>query len=300
MDNKGLLSSFGACFIWGFFPIYWKLLNHVPALQLLGHRIAWSFILLVIIVPAIGNHQEWQRVLGDRKVMKTYATAALLIGLNWFIYVWAVNAGHIIDASLGYFINPLFTVFLGVLFFKERLRPLQWIAIGLAASGVAYLTIMHGRLPWIGLSLTLTFGLYGLAKKIATLHPLRGLTLETGFLFLPAVLFLIYQNVLGQGAFLHTGTRADLLMAGAGLVTTIPLLLFSYAAQRIPLSIAGLMHFITPTCQLLIGVIIYHESFDITRATGFGIVWIGLLVFIGESLWRHKTPATQLFSEFEG
>lgn len=300
MDKKGLACSFGACLIWGFFPIYWKLIKHVPALQLLGHRVAWSFILLAIIVPALGNHQEWKRVLRDRSVMKTYLTAALLIGLNWFIYVWAVNAGHIIEASLGYFINPLFTVLLGVLFFKERLRPFQWVAIGLAAAGVAYLTIMHGRLPWIGLSLTFTFGLYGLVKKIATLHPLRGLTLETGFLFLPAVFFLISQNALGQGAFLHTGIRADLLLAGAGLVTTIPLLMFSYAAQRIPLSIAGLMHFITPTCQLLIGVLIYQESFNATRAIGFGIVWIGLFVFIVESLWYHNSSSAQLFSEFEG
>jgi chloramphenicol-sensitive protein RarD len=300
MNKKGIAYSSVAYLIWGFFPIYWKLIKHVPALQLLGHRIAWSFILLGIMILAAGKYRELKVLVSDRKVIQTYAIAAVLIGLNWFLYVWSVNAGYIVEASLGYFINPLFSVLLGVLFLKERLRPFQWAAIGLAASGVAYLTLMYGRLPWIALSLAFTFGSYGLVKKIAPLRALHGLVLETGFLFLPALFFLIYQNALGRGAFLHTGTASDLLMAGAGLVTTVPLLLFSWAAQRIPLTLIGLLHYITPTCQLLIGVLIYQESFNATRATGFGIVWLGLLVFIMESLWHHNSSNAQLFSEFEG
>jgi chloramphenicol-sensitive protein RarD len=300
MNQKGILYSFGACFIWGFFPIYWKLIKHVPALQLLGHRIAWSFIFLMMMVPALGKLKELKGLVSDRKVIQTYFTAAVLIGLNWFLYVWAVNAGHIVEASLGYFINPLFSVLLGVVFFKERLSLFQWFAIGLAAAGVAYLTFMYGRLPWIGLGLMFTFGLYGLVKKVAPLPSLEGLTLETGFLFFPAVFFLTYQNIIGQGAFLHTGTMADWLMAGAGLVTTVPLLMFSYAAQRIPLSIAGLMHFITPTCQLLIGVLLYREPFSTVRATGFIIIWIGLLIFVIESLRLHRSTALQYLSEADG
>jgi chloramphenicol-sensitive protein RarD len=300
MNKKGIAYSSAAYLIWGFFPIYWKLIKHVPALQLLGHRIVWSFILLGIMFLASRKYQELRALVTGRKAIQIYAIAAILIGLNWFLYVWSVNAGYIVEASLGYFINPLFSVLLGVLFLKERLRPFQWVAIGLAASGVIYLTFMYGRLPWIALSLAFTFGSYGLVKKIAPLPALHGLVLETGFLFLPALFFLIHQNAGGQGAFLHTGTASDLLMAGAGLVTTVPLLLFSWAAQRIPLTMVGLLHYITPTCQLLIGVLIYQESFNTTRAIGFGIVWLGLLVFMMESLWRHNSSTPRFFSEFEG
>ena len=295
--NKGIAYSFGAYFIWGFFPIYWKLIKHVPALQLLGHRIAWSFIILAILILASGKWTELRSLASNRKTLQIYLAAAILVGLNWFIYVWSVNAGHIVDASLGYFINPLLSVLLGVLFLKERLRSLQWIAVGLAAAGVVSLTIVFGRLPWIALSLACTFGFYGLVKKIAPLSPLHGLTLETGFLFVPALSFLIYQDFAGRGAFLHTGTGADLLMAGAGLVTTIPLLLFASAAQRIPLTMIGMVHYITPICQLLIGVLIYKESFTPARAIGFGIVWLSLIIFGIESLWFHRSLATKPIPE---
>lgn len=292
-----MVYAFGAYFIWGFFPIYWKLIKHVPALQLLGHRIAWSFILLILLMLTSGKWRDLKTLTSDRKVLSIYLAAAILVGLNWFFYVWSVNAGYIVEASLGYFINPLLSVLLGVLFLKERLRPFQWLAAALATAGVVYLTIMYGRLPWIALSLAFTFGFYGLMKKIAPLPPLHGLLLETGFLFLPAVLFLFYQDILGRGAFLHTGIGSDLLMAGAGLVTTIPLLMFASAAQRIPLSMIGIMHYITPTCQLLIGVLIYKESFSPIRAIGFGIVWIGLIIFGVESVWHHRSPAIKPLPE---
>jgi chloramphenicol-sensitive protein RarD len=293
MDKKGIAYAIGAYFLWGLVPIYWKLIKHVPALQLLGHRITWSFVLLMAALLAYRKWPQLRILISDRKALRIYPVAAILVGLNWFIYVWSVNAGFIVEASLGYFINPLLSVLLGVLFLRERLRPFQWISVGLAAAGVAYLTLTYGRLPWIALSLAFTFGLYGLVKKISPFGPLEGLTLETGILFVPALLFLIYQDALGHGAFLHTGVRSDILMAGAGFITTIPLLLFASAAQRIPLTIIGIIHYITPTCQLLIGVLVFGEAFGVVRALGFGIVWVGLILFIMESIWFHKMLPTK-------
>jgi chloramphenicol-sensitive protein RarD len=285
MDRKGIAYAFGAYLIWGMFPIYWKLLKHVPAPQLLGHRIVWSFVLLtLLLLLGVRELPELRSTASGRHVLLIYFVAATLVGLNWFLYVWSVNAGYIVEASLGYFINPLLSVLLGVVFLHEGLRFLQWTAVVLAAMGVIYLTIVYGRLPWIALGLAFTFGFYALVKKTAPLAPLHGLTLETGILFLPAVLFLVYQDRLGLGAFLHGTAASDLLMAGAGVVTTVPLLLFASAARRIPLTIIGIMQYITPTCQFLIGVLVYRETFSSTQALGFGIVWTGLAVFGLEGL----------------
>jgi len=297
MHKEGLLYAFGAYFIWGLVPVYWKLIKHVPASQLLGHRIAWSFVLLAIVLSAARKWPELRALASDRKILRLYLISAVLVGGNWFIYVWSVNAGFILEASLGYFINPLLSVLLGVIFLRERLRPPQWIAVGLAALGVGYLAVAYGRLPWIALGLAFTFGFYGLVKKIAPLSPLNGLTLETGILFVPAVFFLAYQEKLGQGAFLHTGLGSDLLMAGAGLITTIPLLMFAAAANRIPLTTIGLMHYITPTCQFLLGVLVYGEAFRATSALGFGIVWTGLIVFAAESIVNRNRSQASDFPE---
>ena len=289
MDRKGIFYAAGAYLIWGFFPIYWKWLKHVPAIQLLGHRIAWSFILLAVILFACRNLSALRALASERKVQRIYFVAALLVGANWFIYVWSVNAGYIVEASLGYFINPLLSVLLGVVFLREHLRRFQWISVGLAAAGVAYLTIAYGRPPWISLGLAFTFGFYGLVKKTAPLNALHGLTLETGILFIPAVLFLSYQDWLGQGAFLHTGAVSDLLMVGAGVITTVPLLMFASAARRIPLTVIGIMHYITPTCQFLLGVLVYGEAFSSTQAFGFGIIWVALILFAVEGFVSYRT-----------
>lgn len=287
MSNKGVLHAFGAYFIWGLVPIYWKLLKHVPASQLIGHRIVWSFILLALILLLGRKWTEMRSCVSHRKTIYIYSVAAVLCGFNWFIYVWGVTAGYIVECSLGYFINPLFSVLLGVLFLRERLRPFQWVSIGLAGAGVAYLTVIYGRLPWIALSLAFTFGLYGLVKKKAPLNSLNGLALETGILFLPGLAFLLYVDRSGTAAFLHTGLVPDLLMVGAGLITTIPLLFFASAAQRIPLTTIGIMHYITPTLQLLLGVLVYKEAFSANQALGFGVVWIGLIIFCAESFFSR-------------
>ncbi|HET9907333.1 MAG TPA: EamA family transporter RarD, partial [Anaerolineales bacterium] len=273
--NKGILNGIGAYALWGFFPIYWKLLHHVPALQLLGHRILWSFLLLFGVIFATKQLDEFRATLNMR-TFGIYFIAALLIGVNWLTYVWAVNAGYIIETSLGYFINPLFSVLMGVVFLGERLRFGQWIPVILAAIGVGYLTFAYGQLPWIALLLAFSFGFYGLVKKLAPLGSLQGLTLETGILFLPALIYLGFVQSNDSAAFLHSGITSDFLMVGAGLVTTVPLLMFASAAKQIPLSMIGVLQYLAPTIQFLIGIFIYKEAFDQSRLIGFSIVWLAL------------------------
>lgn len=285
--------------LWGVFPVYWKMLQDVPALQLLGHRIAWSFITLLIVILITRQGRLLLAKLTHR-VLLIYLIAGLLIGVNWLTYVWAVNAGFIVETSLGYFINPLLSVLLGVVILQERLRPWQWLPIGLATLGVTYLTYTYGSLPWIALTLAFTFAIYGLVKKIAPLGALYGLTLETGFLFLPALLYLGYSEWADSAAFLHHGFRTDFLLIGAGLVTTVPLLLFASAAQRIPLTLIGLMQYISPTMQFLLGVLVYGEPFPAERAIGFGLVWAGLIIFWLENFISRSHPRLEPLPEMGG
>jgi chloramphenicol-sensitive protein RarD len=297
--NKGILYGIAAYAFWGFFPIYWKLLQHVPALQLLGHRIGWSFLILAAVVLVTKQWTEFRAALNGR-TLRIYFIAAVLIAVNWLTYVWAVNAGFIVETSLGYFINPLLSVLMGVIFLREQLRPAQWIPVGLAAVGVIYLTVIYGRLPWIALVLAFTFGFYGLVKKIAPLGSLYGLTLETGILFLPALVYLGFAEMSSAGAFLHAGPASDLLMIGAGVVTTIPLLMFASAARRIPLSVVGILQYIAPTLQFLLGVLVYQEPFDQSRLIGFGIVWAALIIFWIENYLYHRAPVEPLAELGEG
>ena len=297
--NKGILYGIGAYVAWGFFPIYWKMLHHVPAIQLIGHRIIWSFLLLIVVILFTKQWTDFRKTV-NAKVLRLYTLAALLIGVNWFLYVWAVNANFIVETSLGYFINPLLSVLMGVIFFKERLRFAQWIPVLLAAIGVTYLTFVYGRLPYIALSLALSFGLYGLVKKLSPLGSLYGLTIETGILFIPAFGYLIFMQVNNTAAFLNTGIISDLLMIGAGLVTTIPLLMFASAARSIPLWVVGLLQYIAPTLQFLIGVFIYKEPFSHNQLIGFGIVWAALLVFLVENYLANRTPVEPIPEMGEG
>ena len=291
--NKGMRYAIGAYISWGVLPIYWKWLHHVPALQLISHRILWSFFALVVFILLTHQWKKFRQAVSTPRVLRVYSAAALLIGINWLTYVWAVNAGHIVETSLGYFINPLLSVSLGVIFLHEHLRPRQWIPLGLAASGVLYLTFAYGSLPWIALTLAVSFGVYGLVKKIAPLGSLYGLTLETGILLIPAMCYLWYSDTTGSGAFLHTGISSDFLMIGAGLVTTIPLLMFASATQRISLSLVGILQYISPTLQFLVGVMIYKEPFSHIQFIGYGIVWVALILFAAEgyAAYRAKSVA---------
>lgn len=297
--NKGILNGIAAYALWGFFPIYWKLLHDVPAPQLLSHRIGWSFLLLLAVILITKQWDEFRSTFNAR-TFRIYLIAALLIGVNWLTYVWAVNAGFIIETSLGYFINPLLSVLMGVIFLRERLRAAQWIPVTLAAIGVIYLSFGYGRLPWIALLLAFSFGFYGLTKKLAPLGSLYGLTLETGILFLPAVIYLGIVQANNTAVFLHSGVTDDLLMIGAGLVTTIPLLLFASAAKQIPLSVLGILQYLAPTIQFLIGIFIYKEEFDTSRLIGFGIVWLALIIFWVESYLANRAPVPSLPIPGEG
>jgi chloramphenicol-sensitive protein RarD len=289
--NKGHWHAVGAYGIWGLFPIYWKLLHHVPPAQLLCHRIIWSFVLLIGVVLSWGQWGLFTRAIQKPRVLRLYVLAAGLVSLNWLLYVWAVNAGFIVETSLGYFINPLLSVLIGVVFLGERLRPWQWVPVGLAASGILYLTISYGSPPWIALTLAFTWAIYGLVKKVAPLGSLHGLTLETGILFAPVLFYLVYVDRTGHSAFLHGNASTSLLLIGSGLVTTIPLWLFASAVQRIPLSIVGILQYIAPTLQFLIGVLVYKEPFTPARCIGFGLVWTALVVFAMEGyLTRRVTP----------
>jgi chloramphenicol-sensitive protein RarD len=276
--KKGIWYALGAYVFWGLFPIYWKQLAGVPAFQVLGHRIFWSFLLLIIVTLIARQGREFRTNL-NRKAVLIYSVAAILIAINWLTYVWAVGAGFIVETSLGYFINPLLSVLLGVIILRERLRPLQWLPIGLAAAGVLYLTFAYGALPWVALTLAFSFGFYALVKKTAPLGSLHGLTLETGILFLPAMFFLIYSEISGTGSFFHTTLLVNIMLVTAGLVTVIPLLLFASAAQKIPLTSIGILQYINPTLQFFLGVFIFKEPFDHHRLIGFGIVWVALILF---------------------
>jgi chloramphenicol-sensitive protein RarD len=289
--KKGVWLAIGAYTIWGLFPIYWKWLHAVPALQLLAHRIVWSFVLLAIVLTVVRQWRAFRSEAFHWRIIRIYFVAGLLLSINWGVYVWAVNAGYIVEASLGYFINPLLSMLLGVLILHERLHRLQWLAVGLAAAGVMYLTLVIGAPPWIALILALSFGLYGLVKKMAPLGALHGLTLETGSLFVPMLGYLLIAEASGQGAFLHSDGVSTLLIVGAGIVTVVPLLLFASAVRIIPLSLIGILQFITPTLQFLLGVLIYGEAFTRTQFVGFGLVWAAVILFTTENFWMRRQAA---------
>jgi len=298
--NKGILYGIGAYMLWGLFPLYWKQLHDVPALQVIGHRIGWSFVLLVIYIVITKQWKDFRSVAFAPRTIGIYSIAAVLLSLNWLIYVWGVNSGFIVETSLGYYINPLLSVLLGVIFLRERLRPLQWIPVGIAAIGVGYLTFVYGRLPWIALSLAFSFGFYGFVKKLSPLGSLYGLTLETGIVFPIALIYLIFVGFNGMGAFLQDGTTVDLFLIGAGVVTTIPLLMFASAAKQIPLTIIGLLQYVAPTMQFLIGIFVYKEPFDQSHLVGFGIVWVALIIFAVESYFSNRLIAQPIPELGEG
>ncbi|HEY7447624.1 MAG TPA: EamA family transporter RarD [Vicinamibacterales bacterium] len=274
--TNGIWYAVGAYLLWGILPIYWKWISHVSALELIAHRIVWSCLILGGAIVIVRQWTSFTTTLTAR-VIRLYALAALFIAINWFTYVWAVNTGRVVHASLGYFINPLISVVLGVMVLGERLRPFQWMAVGLAALGVLYLTLTFGVPPWISLTLASSFGVYGLVKKTAPLGSIHGLTVETAILLLPAIGYLVF--LAGDGAFFRTGVPTAILIIGTGLVTAAPLLLFASAVQRVPLSQIGLLQYIAPTMQLLLGVFLYREPFTRTQLIGFSMVWAGLIVF---------------------
>ena len=274
--------------LWGFFPIYWKALAAFSALQLICHRIVWSFLMLLVMMARTREFDALWNAMHSPRVVIIYAVAALAIAGNWLVFVWAVSINQIVQISLGYFINPLLSVVLGMIVFHERLRPLQWVSVTLAAAGVAYLTVAAATVQWIALFLAVSFGTYGLMKKLAPLGPVAGLTFETGILFVPAAIYLIVEELAGRGAFMHAGLLPNVLMLGAGPVTTLPLLMFAAGVRRIPLSLVGMLQYVNPTLQISIGVLLYKEPFTRIQLIGFGLVWVALALFAIEGYAQRR------------
>jgi chloramphenicol-sensitive protein RarD len=278
-SRNGLLAAAGSYLLWGFLPIYWKILGHIPSFEILCHRIAWSFLFVAVIL-AIRKQHAWIPALhSNPMVILHFTLSAVLLAANWFIYIWGVNNNFIVETSLGYFINPLVNVLLGVVLLKERLRPVQWGAVGLAAAGVLYLTIQYGSFPWISITLACTFAFYGYLRKTGALGSLEGLSLETALLALPAAAYLFWLGKSGGGAFGNTDVLTHIMLILAGAATSIPLLLFAYGAQKVNLSTMGFLQFFAPSIQLAIGVFMYHEPFDETRLKGFMFIWVALAIY---------------------
>jgi len=293
--RAGVLYGIGAYMLWGLLPVYWKAIDGVPAREILCHRMAWSLLFTTALLLPGGRWRRVVRAARRPRVFLLFLLTASLITLNWFVYIWAVTSSRMVEASLGYFINPLVHVFLGVFFLRERLRPAQWTAIGIAAAGVAWLAAMRGGLPWISLILAFSFGLYGLLRKTAPLDSLEGLSIETALVFPPALAYLLLLERAGAGAFGHAGARIDLLLALSGTATALPLLWFAHAARRVRLSTIGVLHYIAPTLQFLLGVLAYGEPFDRVRLIGFLAVWAALAVYTADAL-RTRPESTVGFS----
>jgi chloramphenicol-sensitive protein RarD len=286
--TSGLWHGVGAYVLWGVLPIYWKLLADVPPVQIVAHRVLWSFAVLLLLVAAT---RRWNglRSAMTRPVAAIYTAAAALIAINWLIYIWAVISGYLLEASLGYFITPLVNVLLGVAVLRERLRPLQWVSVALAAAGVLQLTYVYGALPWIALVLAVTFGLYGLVKKRAPLGSIDGMTLETGVVVPAAAVYLVATEAAGTGMFAQAPALTQAVLIGGGPVTLLPLVLFASAAQRVSLSALGILQYIAPTMQFLLGALVFDEPFASVQLIGYALVWVGLVVFTVEGFLTRRT-----------
>ena len=298
LDRRGLWMAIGAYALWGVMPLYWHLLSAVPALQIVLHRIVWSALF-------VGGYLLWRdgrhwlrRTLAQPRLWWMLLLSGLLIACNWGLYIWAVNAGHVVESALGYFINPLFNVLLGVLLLRERLRPLQWLAVALAALGVLWLALQHGRLPWIALALAGSFGLYGLLRKLAHVDAVAGLGVESAYLLPPALLGLAWYALQTPGGlFAGSGAGGAALLVFGGVVTALPLVGFAYAVRRVPLATVGLLQYLSPTLQFLIGVFVFAEPFDRSRLVGFACIWLALAVFVADGIRHGRRQRAQALAE---
>src|SRR3954466_1688726 len=280
----GVASGIAAYALWGLFPLYFPLLEPAGGVEIVAHRVLWSLLFVAVLLTVVRRWGLVRAAFRDRRTVLVLGGAAVLIAVNWLVFVYGVNSGHVVETSLGYFINPLVSVLLGVVFFAERLRPLQWTAVGVAALAVAVLTIDYGRPPWIALALAASFGLYGLMKKLVRVPAAPGLFVETVLVAVPAVAVLAVLHASGDGTFANAGGGPALLLASWGIATAIPLLLFAAAARRIPLSTVGLLQYVTPLMPLAIGVFVDGEPMPPARLAGFSIVWVALAVFTFDSL----------------
>ena len=285
--NKGIAYALGAYIFWGLHPIYWKLLKHVPSIEIVSHRVLWSFVFFAVIISYRNNWKTLFVKIKESNVKWILFIPALLIGSNWAMYIWAVNAEYIIETSLGYFISPLISVFLGVIFLKESLRKVQWLAVSIAGGGVIVMTLIYGVFPWISLYLAGTWGTYGLLRKKSPLNSVEGLTLETACLSIPVLVYLSYLTMQGDSSFLSDVPTTSLLI-GAGITSGLPLLTFIVGARLIDLSLVGILQYIYPTMIFLIGAFVYGEQLNEAKIIGFILIWIALILYSVEGIAVRK------------
>jgi len=290
---SGIAYAVPAFLIWGLSPVYWKTIQSVPAFEILMHRIVWSFFFLMPMIILGKRWGEFRDAVRNPRMFSLLFLTTVIIALNWFVFIWAINHGHILQTSLGYYINPLVNVFLGMIFLRERLRPLQIMALILAGAGVLYLTLWMGEFPWIALTLALSFGFYALIRKVAPVGPLAGLFMETLILSLPAMAYLFYLDVMGAGSIFRVGMKTDIFLMGAALVTGLPLLLFTQGAKRLHLSTVGFLQYISPSCTFVLAVFVYHEPIFQAQIIAFALVWAALLVYSADSVRRYRYSAVR-------
>lgn len=300
LDRRGVWIAVAAYTAWGLMPLYWHLLKMVPAMQIMAHRVVWSAVLVCGWLGFKYGRSWLHDTLARPRAAGLLALTGVLIAFNWGLYIWAVNAGHVVESALGYFINPLLSVMLGVVVLHERLNRMQWLSVGIAAAGVLWLTFSYGSFPWIALALAASFGTYGLVRKMLAVPPVRGLGVENLYLLLPALAYLVWTEANGQGHLLAQaaapswGAGVVGLLVFGGVLTALPLIGFAAAVQRIPYSLVGLLQYISPTLQLLVGVLLLGESFDAQRAVGFAFIWVALVLYAGEGLWRTRRSQSAL------
>jgi chloramphenicol-sensitive protein RarD len=297
--RRGYLYGLAAYAMWGFFPLYFKLLQPAGALEILSHRIVWSVLFVALLLSAMRNWRFLGRLLRDRRLLGGVTLAAVLIGLNWGTYIYAVNSDRVVETALGYFITPLVSVVLGVTTLGERLRRAQWAAVGIGALAVAVLTVDYGRPPYIALILAASFGSYGMIKKRLGLPPAEGLFVESSVLALPALAYLTWLGVSGDAAFGHVSAGHTVLMVLSGAATAVPLLLFAGAANRVPLTALGILQYVAPILQLACGVLIFHEPMPPARLAGFALVWLALVIFTVDGIRRAQSTRAARAAEAE-
>ena len=285
-ERRGLVYGASAYILWGVFPLYFPLLKPAGTLEILAERMIWSLVVMLIVVRLGGNLGGVRAIVRDRRQFGLLTMAALLVSCNWGTYIYGVNSGHVVETSLGYFVNPLITILLAVVFLHERLRPAQWSAVVIGVVAVGVITVDYGRLPWIALVLAFSFGLYGFCKKQANAGAVESMAIETGVLFVPALVAVCVIAAEGNLVF-GTRTPTSFLLAGTGLITVIPLLLFAAGTRRLPLSVIGLLQYLAPVLQFAVGVGIRHEDVPRTELVGFCLVWVALVV-LGVDGVRHQ------------
>jgi chloramphenicol-sensitive protein RarD len=285
---SGMVYASSAFLIWGLSPIYWKVLHNIPAFEIITHRVIWSFLFLVFVLLFQGHWNEFMVTVKKPKIFVTLLPTTVLLGFNWFIYIWAINNEHILQASLGYFINPLINVLLGMVFLRERLRRIQMVSLTLATIAVLYLTFYYGEFPWIALSLAFAFGFYGLIRKVAPVSSLVGLFIEMLLLSGPALAYILFLNSKGTGALFHISIKIDLFLMGAAFLTAVPLLLFTMGTRRLNLSTVGFLQYIAPSCMFLLGVFLYNEPISNSRIFAFVLIWTALFIYSADAARYYR------------